>query len=382
MKYVAVFLGGKSCEHDISAITGTLTLNSIDKNLFAPIPVYVDKTGVWYTGKQLFDVSFYKNVNVKKLLKVTLISGDNTLYVVNKGRLKKLCAISCAINCLHGFNGEDGSLSGHLKLCNVPFASPDIFASAFSMDKDYTKIVLSGLNVDKLPYVRIHRASFFSKRQTAIKMIEKKFGYPVIIKPANLGSSIGISVANNQKELENALELAFKFDEKVIVERELKGFKEINCSAYKHGESIIVSNCEQPITKNDILSFTDKYLGSKTGAFRKVPAEIPQETSNKIKSITEKIYRKCDFLGVVRIDYILHNNKIYVNEINSVPGSLAYYLYSDSLKDFTNLLTILINEGILNYSKYNQKQYEFSSVVLSQSGIKTSGAKSFDKNLS
>ncbi len=382
MKYVAVFFGGKSCEHDISAITGTLTLNSLDKNLFAPVPIYVDKLGKWYTGKQLFDVSFFKNVDVKKLLSVSLIAGDNTLYIVKRNRLKKLCALSCAINCLHGFNGEDGALSGHLKLCNVPFASPDIFASAFSMDKDYTKIVLSGLSIDRLPYSRIHRASFFAKRQTAIKMLEKKFGYPVIIKPANLGSSIGISVANNQKELETALELAFKFDEKVIVEKELKGFKEINCSAYRSGDSIIVSNCEEPVTKNEILSFTDKYLGSKTGAFRKVPADIKEETSNKIKSITERIYRKCDFLGVIRIDYILHNGKIYVNEINSVPGSLAYYLYSDSLKEFTKLLTTLVSEGIANYNKYNQKQYEFSSPVLLNSGIKSSGAKYFDKNKS
>ena len=366
MKNIAVFFGGKSCEHDISVITGVLTLNSIDKTKFNAIPIYVDLDGCWYTGKTLNDVAIYKNLQLKKLIKVTFVSGSNVLRRVKKNVLKNLYTIDCAINCIHGLNGEDGSLAGLLKLCGVPCCSPSTFASSFSMDKDFTKIVLSGLNVEKLPYVRIHKSCFYQKRNTAIKMIEKKFKYPVIVKPANLGSSIGISTAKNAEELENALITAFNYDVKVIVEKALVGFKEINCSAYKKDENIIVSMCEEPVLASEILTFKDKYLGGKGGINKKFPADIPPEISSKIQSITEKIYRKCDFLGVIRIDFLVANGKVYVNEINTVPGSLSYYLHCKTLKEFTSLLTSLIGEGIKAFNEENSRNYIFNSSVLNQ----------------
>ncbi len=366
MKNIAVFFGGKSCEHDISVITGVLTLNSIDKTKFNAIPIYVDLDGCWYTGKTLNDVAIYKNLQLKKLIKVTFVSGSNVLRRVKKNVLKNLYTVDCAINCIHGLNGEDGSLAGLLKLCSVPCCSPSTFASSFSMDKDFTKIVLSGLNVEKLPYVRIHKSCFYQKRNTAIKMIEKKFKYPVIVKPANLGSSIGISTAKNAEELENALITAFNYDVKVIVEKALVGFKEINCSAYKKDENIIVSMCEEPVLASEILTFKDKYLGGKGGINKKFPADIPPEISSKIQSITEKIYRKCDFLGVIRIDFLVANGKVYVNEINTVPGSLSYYLHCKTLKEFTSLLTSLIGEGIKAFNEENSRNYVFNSSVLNQ----------------
>lgn len=375
MKYIAVFFGGKSCEHDISVITGVLTLNSIDKSQFGVIPIYVSRDGAWYTGASLFNVSFYKDVEFKKLTKITLFAGDNVLYAVRKNKHKKLYKIDCAINCLHGLNGEDGALIGLLKMCLVPTCSPSLFASSFSMDKDFTKIVLSGLNVDKLAYVRIHKSAFYLKRKTAIKLVENKFKYPVIIKPARLGSSIGISTAKNAQELENALITAFNYDDKVIVEKLLVDFKEINCSAFKVGETIMVSPCEEPITAGEILSFNDKYLGSKTGSNKKFPAEIPNEISSKIQSITEKIYRKCDFLGVIRIDFIIHGGKIYVNEINTVPGSLSYYLHCKTLKEFTLMLTDLINEGIKNFNDESDRTYVFESGVLNQKCLNSTKCK-------
>ena len=366
MKYIAVFFGGKSCEHDISVITGVLTLNSLDKTKYSAIPIYVDSDGTWYTGKFLNDVSAYKDLQVKKLCKVTFLMGSSILYASKKNRLKKLYNIDCAINCLHGLNGEDGTLAGLLKLCSVPCCSPSTFASSFSMDKDFTKIVLAGLNVEKLPYVRIHKSCFYQKRNTAIKMVEKKLKYPVIVKPANLGSSIGISTAKNEEELETALITAFNYDSKVIVEKELVAFKEINCSAYKKGDNIIVSMCEEPILASEILTFSDKYLGYKTGSNKRFPADIPLEVSLKIQSITEKIYRKCDFIGIIRVDFLVANGKVYVNEINTVPGSLAYYLHSKTLKDFTSLLTDLISEGIKSYNEDNARNYVFKSNVLNQ----------------
>lgn len=379
MRNILVFFGGKSVEHEVSIITGVLTLNSLDKTLYNPIPIYVDKEGVFLSGEELFDIGNYKNKNFKKLKKVTLISGSNYIYFVYKNKLKKGDLIYSAINCMHGLNGEDGALAGLLKLCGIPFASPDLFGSSLSIDKDYTKIFLSGIGVDKLPYVRIMRSNYYEKKETAIRLVERKFSYPVIVKPANLGSSIGISTAKDKLELLSALDRAFLYDDKVIVERELVGFKEINCGAYKYKDKIIVSECEEPITKNEILSFNDKYLGYKTGSNKKFPADIPLDVRNKIRLTTEKIYRKADFNGVIRIDYILFGGKIYVNEINTVPGSLAYYLFVDTIKDFSLFLTNLIEEGVKKYREFLNRRFLYTSNILSGFGTKGSKVKKVDK---
>ncbi len=366
MKNVLVFFGGKSCEHDVSIITGVLTVNSIDKQLFNAIPVYVSQDGAWYTADVLKDIEWFKNKDLTKLQKVTLLPSDNTLYSVKKNKLKPLYKVAVAINCIHGLHGEDGTLAGYLKLCKIPFASPDVFASSVTMDKDFTKVFLSGINVEKLPCVRVFKESYYQNKQTAVKMLVKKFGYPVIIKPCNLGSSIGISVAKTEDELLLGLDKAFNYDEKVIVEKAIKGFREINCAGYKSGDKIIISECEEPITANEILSFTDKYQGSKAGSSKKFPAEIPKELSQKIKSITEKVYRKADFNGVIRIDYLILGEKVYLNEINSVPGSLAYYLFCDTVNDFSKMLTDLLNEGIRKEIRNSKREYTYNSSVLTQ----------------
>ena len=371
MKNVLVFFGGKSCEHDVSIITGVLTVNSINKELFNAIPIYVDKNGEWYTAEVLKDIEWYKSKNLSKLTKVTLISGNDTLYLVHKNKIKPILKIAVAINCIHGLNGEDGVLAGYLKMCNIPFASPDLFASSMSIDKDFTKVFLSGIGVDKLPCVRLFKDSYYQKKQSTIKMLEKKFSYPVIVKPCNLGSSIGIKIAKTENELITAIDKAFTYDDKIIIEKAISNFKEINCAAYKSGDKIIVSECEEPISADEILSFSDKYLGSKSGARKNFPADISKELSQKIKSITEKVYRKGDFTGVIRIDYMVLGSKIYLNEINSVPGSLAYYLFCDSVKDFSNMLTELLNEGIKKQILKNNRNYNFNSNILTDiKGVK------------
>ncbi len=380
MKSVLVFFGGKSVEHDISIITGVLCANSLDKFIYNPIPIYITKEGKWVTGEELLDISNYKENNFKKLKEVTLLSGSSKVYFVKKNKLKLFCEGYIAVNCLHGVNGEDGSIIGAIKMCNIPFLSPDIFASSTFIDKDFTKIFLSGINVDKLPYIRIFRTSFYEKRQSALKMIEKKFDYPVIIKPATLGSSIGINIASNCKELVSHLNTAFLYDDKVIVEKALTGFKEINSAAYKYKDKIIVSECEEPITKNALLSFNDKYMGYKTGSNRKMPADIPKSVSDKIKSTTEKIYRKADLNGIIRVDYIIKEGKIFVNEINTVPGSLAYYLFCDTIKDFSKLLSNLIEEGYNKHSLYKKRKFLYNSSVLKGiEGVKGGKVKAFDK---
>lgn len=380
MKNIIVVFGGKSVEHDISIITGVLTCNALSKEKYNAVPIYVSKDGSWLYGEELLNIDNFKNKKFKKVKNVTFVLGSNFLYEVNGKKLNKLFAISSAINCMHGVNGEDGTLFGVMKLCNIPFSSPQLFGSSFAIDKDFTKIFLSGINVEKLPYVRVFKSTYYERKENAVKIIEKKFTYPVIVKPSCLGSSIGIVTAKNKEELITAFDKAFIYDDKVIVEKELVGFKEINCAAYRKGDKIILSECEEPFTKNEILTFKDKYEGYKTGYDRKIPANISKTLRDKILSITEKIYRKADFVGVIRIDYLIYEDKVYVNEINTVPGSLAYYLFTDSIKGFSELLDDLISEGIKKWISQDNKTYEYASNVLSNVAGKGGKIKSLTKN--
>lgn len=360
MKNIAVFFGGSSVEHDVSVITGVLTLNSLDRETYLPIPIYVSNEGVWYTGDCLNDLDEYKNLNYKKLKKVTFLPGDSLLVEYKKRKIMPLFKISAGINCMHGERGEDGSLCGFLNMCGVPLASPDLLSSSVSMDKCATKIFLKGLGVNTLPYKICEKA-------TDLPSIDLKF--PVIVKPACCGSSIGISIAKNKKELNSSLALAFRFGEKLIIEQCLTDFIEINCAAYKNSEGkVIISECERPVTAHEILTFEDKY---KEG-HHEFPAKIPKETSDKIKGITERVYSALGFSGIIRIDYLVTNEDIFLNEINSVPGSLAYYLFCKNLKEYKAVLTDIIVRCERRFSASSTLQRSFKTSILQFSGSKGS----------
>ncbi|MBQ9734984.1 MAG: ATP-grasp domain-containing protein [Clostridia bacterium] len=363
MKSVAVFFGGKSVEHDVSVITGVMTSNCFNGRDYRAIPVYVDKNGVWYTGESLLDPDGYKNLDFKKLKKVTLTGGSNVLFEIKRNKLKAVAVLSAAINCMHGGYGEDGSLSGLLNFCGIPLASPSVLPAAVSMDKSFTKTVLKGLKVKTLPSVTVRS----EKEWNAIKL---KPDYPVIVKPVLLGSSIGISRAENSKELERAVSYGLKFCDRVIIERCLGDFIEINCAAYlKKDGTIAVSECERPVGRTKILSFTDKYESGK----RVFPADIDKKYSDKIKATTEKVYRALGFSGVIRIDYFLSDGEIYLNEINSVPGSLAYYLFGDTLYSFSKMLTEIVAVAEQKFAKDGTVTTEYKSGILD--GVGSKGAK-------
>ena len=357
MKNIAVFFGGTTVEHDVSVITGVLTVNSLKKDLYNPLPIYVHKDGGFYTGEELFDIESYKNLNFKKLKKIFFLPGERKIYTLKGKKIKFLCDLSAAINCLHGERGEDGAVSGLCELSCIPLASPDILASAVSMDKCATKIFLKGLNLPFLPFVKIENPG-------DLKAVEK-LGFPIIIKPARSGSSFGITKVDKKEELPSAYANALKFDDKVIAERCAVNFTEINCAALSVRGKIILSECEQP-RGGEILSFNDKY---KSGE-RVFPAKIDRQTSDTIKRYTAKVYAALGFSGVIRIDYILENGKVYLNEINSVPGSLSYYLFTKTTKEFGNILQALIETAEANFNKRSTLIREYNSGILDVKGSK------------
>lgn len=362
MKNVAVFFGGVSVEHDISVITGVLTLNSLKRNSFIPVPVYIDGNGEWFTGEKLFDVENYKGDRLKKLKRVSLIAGNPSLFEVRKnGKLKKLCVLSCAINCLHGERGEDGSLAGLVNLCALPLASPEMLASSVAIDKSATKIFLKGLNVKTLPCIPVSGIADYEK-------VEKELGYPVIVKPARLGSSIGISCARDTEELREAVRLALRYGEEAIIEPKLGDFTEINCAVYSGAKGPVVSECERPVTSGDLLSFDDKY----SGGAREFPAKIPKAVSDKIKKTAIKIFHALKVKGIIRIDFFVADGEVIVNEINTVPGSLAYYLFAKSLTEFSDILAEEIRIAEKNFAKEQTFRKKYPSAVLNIKGCKSS----------
>lgn len=362
MKNILVFFGGRSVEHDISLITGVMTANSIDKERYNAIPILVDSNGLWFTGKSLLDLDEYKNLNLKKLKRVCLLNGQNTLYEVKKNKLKKLESIFMAINCMHGGYGEDGCLSGLLKMCDIPICSPLELPSSIAIDKSFTKLVMKSLGVLTVNGELV-------KDKENLDSVVKKLGFPLIVKPNFLGSSIGVSKVHTKEQLEKAVDLALKYGNSALVERCLEKAVEINCACYFDGEKVVVSECEKPVSASEFLTFSEKYASGK----RVFPADIDKKVSEKIKKITKKVYESLNFTGVIRIDFFLHEDKVYLNEINAVPGSLAYYLFSDTLKGFTEMLNKLILATEKEYLLNQGCIRVFKSNVLS--GVGAKGAK-------
>ncbi len=366
MESVGIFFGGQSVEHDVSVLTGVMALNSLKASKYNPIPIYVDFDGTFYTGEELFDISYYKNIEVRKLKKVTFVAGSNTIYVIKGKKLKKLLVISAVINCIHGAPGEDGAISGLCELCNIPFASPDMLSSSICMDKSFTKTFLKGIKVKALPSVTVSSPEEY--------IADEKLGYPIIIKPNKLGSSIGISKAENREEAFECIMQALRFGSEALIEPCVEGFTEINCAVYKNKEGeIIVSECEQPIGSGEVLSFSDKY---KTGE-RIFPAPIHKRISDKIKRISRTVYENLRTKGVIRIDYMIVDGEVYLNEINTVPGSLSYYFFADTLKGFSKMLIELIELALLEHSKENSFVKIHKSEILT--GCKGKGAKTLVK---
>ena len=366
MQNVLIFFGGVAPEHDISVITGVLTANALDKSLYKAIPVYIHNDGVMYYGEQLLNLDFYKKADLSNCRRVTLLSGGNNLYVVKEKRIVVFCEAHCAINCLHGNGGEDGTLCGLLKNTGIPLASPDIYASALAIDKHFTKIALKGIGVRYAEYMRIKRDGFFQRRESVCRMIIKKIGLPIIVKPATLGSSIGIKKVDSENELFTALCEAFNYDSKAVCEKYIENAIEINCAAYSADGKINVSELENPFSSHDILTFEDKYGGYKSGTGNKdLPADLPEEICNSVKEIVRKIYSEFDFNGIVRFDFLIAENIVYLNEINAVPGSLAYYFFCKKISEFSQLLSDLIRDA--QKRKYEEERLigYFQSDILS-----------------
>ena len=386
---IGVFFGGRSTEHEISVISANQAMHAIDRDKYNITPIYISKDGKWYTGEALFDVANYRNTEelLKKCEEVYMrpVFGNRNIYKSKKPMFGNgvVASLDVAIPGLHGSNGEDGTFEGILEAIGIPFAGCDVLSSANGMDKITMKMILASNGIPVVDYVWFTDKEWFSKHDELIAKIESTLGYPVIVKPANLGSSVGIGRAADRQKLEECVEDAARYSSRIIVEHMVDNLKEINCSVLGDCDDYRTSVCEEPIKSGEILSYEDKYMGGTKGAKgmqasqKRIPAELPDKMSEEIRFLAGETFRVLSCHGVSRVDVIVDadTDKIYVNEINTIPGSLSFYLWDATGITFSQLMDKLVELALKRNRERANKTVTYSRNIFSLGGGCKGGCK-------
>lgn len=350
---VALIYGGKSCEHDISVITACLAKGYFNGRLLS---IYIDKQNrAFLVGNNWTP---YAHLHNKLSVRVVFLTGEGAIGVIKRKRLVKI-PIDVAVNCCHGLNGEDGCIAALCQMCEIPLVGSDVASGAVAMDKILTKQVLSYCGFPVIKGVGI------SNKDNP--EILSELSYPLIVKPALLGSSIGVSVVHSPEQLRQALNDAFKYCSRALVEEALSDFVELNCAAMRMNGEVITSEVDSPVTVNELLTFGDKYLQS--GTSKKAVPSVANTLKEDVVRLTSEIYNRLGFGGVIRVDFLYDNKtgRLYVNEINTTPGSLAFGLWEGRFSR-TQYGEALVDEAIADYRDMQSYTYTFESSVLNGVG--------------
>jgi D-alanine-D-alanine ligase len=387
---VAVLYGSRSPEHEVSVITALQVMQNLDPKKYNILPIYISKSGHWYLGdSSFFQPESYKNLD-------TLVSGRSKLLInppveisqlTNLSFTKNLPPVDIFFPVFHGSFGEDGTVQGLLEMLNVPYVGSGVLASAVGMDKLIQKQVFSTLGLSQTKYLWFFRSLWQTDPKNVLKSA-KSLHFPVFVKPVNGGSSIGITRVEKSMALTDAVDVAAAFDRKIIVEEAVVNCKEINISVLGNsGSSLTVSVSEMVLPKNGLLTYKDKYqtpvgksAGSKAGmasAGRQIPAPLKPITAKRIAEMAKIAYSGLDCSGLARVDFLVSSDekKIYINEINTLPGSLAFYLWQPAGIPFPQLLDRLIELGLERFRDRARSTYTFSSNILSNLGETLKGGK-------
>lgn len=402
---LGVFFGGKSVEHEISVITMSQAMSSINPDKYEIVPIYISKEGVMYTGDDLLDLYQYKDMDVllKRSYKVAVVNDGKNINVVRCpapliGK-KVLNTIDIAFPIVHGTNVEDGTMAAFFNLLGIPYVGPDILASSVGMDKIAMKKILRESGIPVVDYYSFWTMEYIKDEEKILNDIENKLSYPLIVKPGNLGSSVGIKKAKNKVELQEAIDFAMEFADRIIVEKAVENLKEINCSVLGNVCDSEASVCEEPVFSDDILSYSDKYMGGtgksgkgvkgavKSGntsggkgmavSSKKLPADIPDSQRDEIQALAKETFKILGCSGVARVDFLIDTkeNKVYVNEINTIPGALSYYLWEASGKSFEKELDEMIDIALKRHREREKLTFSYDQNILAMQGNGIKGSK-------
>lgn len=364
-KRVAVVFGSRSVEHEVSIITAVQAMNSLDGELFEVIPLYVSKEGVWFTGEALKTMDVFRDLvslsGKAQRVQLQPFSGKSTFVVqaprrgfMGRGTDVKPLAIDVGLLCNHGTNGEDGTMQGMFELLGIPYTSAGVTGSALGMDKVFQKQLFAAAGIPVVPYVSFSRRTWRASPDNCLRMAEQHLNFPMFVKPANLGSSVGITRATDHDALRYAVEVASHFDRKLLVEQAVVDHREVNCAVLGNDEPM-PSACEEVFSSHAFLDYDAKYkVGYKTTAetdsslqkaeARKVPANLSDDLTGRVQELACRAFTALDCRGVARVDFLIdRSGEVYVNEINTIPGALSFYLWEAAGLQYRDLLTKLID---------------------------------------
>lgn len=380
---VGVIFGGDSVEHEVSIITAVQAMEYLNKKKYEVVPIYIDKERNWYTGSSLMEMETYKDMESLKntLPRITLTKKDNEFVLMKlKGLFNKvLGTIDVAFPIVHGKGVEDGSLAGYLDTLGIPYIGSDMLGASVGQDKVIQKQVMQMEGIPVANYVWFYESDYATKKEEILAKINK-LGYPVIVKPARLGSSIGINFVKKARDIESALEEAFSYDEKVIVEETIENLLEVDCAVYGNHEIMETSLIGEMITNNEFLTFEDKYLngGGKKGSSKKmsgsvstsgfqIPAKLDKKVEEEIYELSKKAFRVLNLKGITRFDFLINKEtkQVYVNEPNTIPGCLAFFFFTPKGISYEKLLDTVITLTIKDFKVNKKKISSFESNVLS-----------------
>lgn len=381
---VAMVFGGKSVEHEVSVISGIQAVMNMDTDKYEVIPVYMTKKNDMYIGEDIGKIESYKDIDglLKRSQRVIMMNeGDSVVllqYPLKKFGKNYSQEIDVVFPVVHGTNVEDGALQGYFKTLGVPFVGCDVTASAVGMDKYIMKAILKESDVPVLD-AKVFTLSDYAEIDEMIATIESAIGYPVIVKPVNLGSSVGISVAKDRVELTRSIDDAYRYATKVLVEHAISNLREINCAVLGDENEAVASECEEPLHTKDILSYEDKYVSNAKGSgskgmasvSRKIPAELTSEKREEVRELAVRAFQALGCNGVSRIDFMIDedNGKLYFNEINTIPGSLAFYLWEPIGIPYKELLDRMIGLALKRERTEKNLTFTFDTNILNQSSF-------------
>lgn len=383
---VGVIFGGESVEHEVSVISAMQAMNKLDQEKYEIIPIYITKDREWYTGEMLKDIEVYQDLSlIKKYGKNVVLYYRDGSFVLQKKSFPRTIVgeVDIVLPVVHGTNVEDGGLQGYLQTIRVPFVGSDVYASVVGQDKVFMKDIWKNAKLPMTDYVWFYDIDYKQDRDEVIKKVEK-LSYPVIVKPATTGSSVGIAVCGNREELVSAIDDAIQYDKKILVEEVVQNLKEVNIAVMGNYEHQKVSEIEEVLSANKFLTYADKYIGDGKGklkgvkapvkgaskgmasANRKLPAELSEKVRKEVEDVAREAFRALGSSGNSRIDFLVDEktNKVYINEINSIPGSLAFYLWEAKEIDFSTVLDEMINIGVKDYKKRVSKTHSFETNIL------------------
>lgn len=381
---IGVFFGGPSVEHEVSVITAQQAISQLLKMPgYQVVPIYISKDNQWYTGDYLLEVEHFKDLNkvITESQKVNMVKSNKCAMLI-KDPIPKLksayvTSVDIAFPIIHGTGGEDGTLQGFLEHMDIPYIGCNVLSASMTMDKIASKLFLknSGVRVVEGDWFYTH--DWIMYQSAIIDALEEKLNYPMIVKPADIGSSVGVTPAKNRNELINAIDLARFFTNRILVERMLVGMREINISVVGDSEKLELSVCEEPLSASDFLTYEEKYVNSNqtkgmSAAKRKLPADLTNALKKEIEKMAAEAFVALDCAGVSRIDFMIDSQSglPYINEFNTIPGSLSFYLWEATGKSFKELLEAMISAAHRTYRRKKSLTRSNTINILSTADLK------------